>query len=113
MLKHCWGKKMIDSPLDRLARRYPTLDMTKLKLLAMVADYPGCAICDLAEELGTEHNVVQFHISILASSRKDRAGLGLLTMMPDPMDKRRKQLHLSETGKKVFKTIKSLTVGVK
>ena len=103
---------MIDSPLDRLARRYPTLDMTKMQLLAMVADYPGCAICDLANELGTEHHIVQFHIAILAATRKDRAGLGLLTITPDPMDKRRKQLNLSQAGEKVFKAIKPLA-GVK
>ncbi|MET4756988.1 hypothetical protein [Endozoicomonas sp. NE40] len=42
--------------LNRLARRYPTLDLQSLQILALVADWQGVTMADLAEELDTTHH---------------------------------------------------------
>ncbi|WP_257276241.1 hypothetical protein [Endozoicomonas sp. SESOKO4] len=102
---------MFNSPLFRLADRYPNLDLIKLKVLAMVADYEGAAICDLAEELAMPHAEVQHLVAMLAAGRKGREkqGMGLLIVGPDPADKRRTSLRLTKKGQRIFKTIEPLT----
>ena len=102
---------MFNSPLFRLADRYPYLDLIKLKILAMVADYEGAAICDVAEELAMSHTEVQHQVAMLAMGRKGREkkGMDLLIIGSDAFDKRRTSLRLTEKGRRVIKTIEPLT----
>ena len=102
---------MFNSPLFRLADRYPTLDLVKMKILAMVADYEGAAIRDIAEELGLMPAEVQHQVAMLATGRKGREkhGMELVVVGSDPYDKRRTSLRLTKKGWKVFNTIKTLT----
>ncbi|AMO56580.1 hypothetical protein GZ77_03780 [Endozoicomonas montiporae] len=102
---------MFNSPLFRLADRYPALDLIKLKILAMVADYEGAAICDIAAELAMPHTEVQHQVAMLAKGRRGREkhGMDLLMVGADPYDKRRTSLRLTKKGWTVFQTIKVLT----
>ncbi|MET4706703.1 hypothetical protein [Endozoicomonas lisbonensis] len=96
--------------LNRLARRYPTLDLQSLQILALVADWQGVTMADLAEELDTTHHYIQFHVSMLARGKKGREkkGMNLLLVEDDMFDKRRKNLKLTEAGERVIKAIKPL-----
>ena len=102
---------MDDTPLNRLAERYPVLDLQSLRILAMVADWEGASMADIAEALGTTHQHVQFHVSMMARGKKGREqhGMNLLLVEPDLFDKRRKNLRLTNAGQRVVKAIKPLT----
>ena len=97
--------------LDRLANRYPTLDFQSLRILNMIAERPGIAMVDIAEELGTTHKHVQFHVSMMAQGKKGREkhAYRLLLVEDYIFDKRRKNLRLTEAGERVIKAIKPLT----
>lgn len=101
---------MDEHAICRLARRYPTLDMQCLQILVMVSEFSGLSVSDIAEELGTPHHHIQFHVSMLAGGKKGREqhGLNLLLIENDLLDKRRKVLGLTQSGERVIKAIKPL-----
>ena len=101
---------MNNHTLKRLANRYPTLDLQSLRILAMVANWEGASMAEIAEELGTSHQHVQFHVSMMAKGKKGREknSMNLLLVERDLFDKRRKNLRLSEAGERVIKAIKPL-----
>ena len=101
---------MDNTTLNRLAKRYPTLDLQSLRILAMVADWQGATMADIAEELGTNHQYVQFHVSMLATGKpgREKNGMNLLLIERDLYDQRRKNLKLTEAGERVLKAIKPL-----
>ena len=101
---------MSDNTLSRLALRYPTLDLQCLRILAMVSDWEGASMAEIANELGTSHQHVQFHVSMMARGKRGREkhGLNLLLVEDDLFDKRRKNLKLTQAGERVIKAIKPL-----
>lgn len=101
---------MDDNALNRLALRYPTLDLQSLRILALVADWQGASMAEIADELGTSHQHVQFHVSMLARGKlgREKHGMNLLLVERDLFDKRRKNLKLTQAGERVIKAIKPL-----
>ena len=65
---------------------------------------------EIANELGTSHQHVQFHVSMTASVKRGREKheLNLLLVEDDLFDKRRKNLKLTQAGERVIKAIKPL-----
>ena len=102
---------MDNHTLNQLANRYPTLDLQSLRILAMVADWEGASMAEIAEELGTSHQHVQFHVSMMARGKKGREknSMNLLLVEQDLFDRRRKNLRLTNAGERVIKAIKPLT----
>ena len=101
---------MNSTKLNKLATRYPTLDLQSLRILAMIADWEGASMAEIAEELGETHQHIQFHVSMLAKGKRGREkhGMNLLLVEPDLFDQRRKNLRLTEAGQRVIKAIKPL-----
>lgn len=102
---------MDDHALNRLARRYPKLDLQCLCILAMVSESAGLSMSDIAETMGMDHRYVQFHVSMMSTGKKGREknGLDLVLIEDDLFDKRRKRLRLTEAGERVIKSISPLT----
>ncbi|MEH6649963.1 MAG: hypothetical protein V7707_08075 [Motiliproteus sp.] len=98
------------SALDQLAKRWPGLDMAKLRILREIESRPGCGICDIAEALRVDHQHVQFHVATMAGGKKDRerAALGLVTISKNQFDRRRKELSLTKQGRQVLKLARPL-----
>lgn len=94
--------------LDRLARRYPSLNLASLRILILVDGWEGVSMADLAEELGEPQQHIQFHVAMMAGGKRGREhnGRHLLEKDDDPYDKRRKLLRLTEAGKRVIQAIK-------
>ncbi|WBA86497.1 hypothetical protein [Endozoicomonas sp. GU-1] len=101
---------MDNHTLNYLADRYPTLDLQSLRILALVAEWQGASMAEIAEELGTTHQHVQFHVSMLGRGKlgRERHGLNLLNVEYDVFDKRRRNLKLTQAGERVIKAIKPL-----
>ena len=96
--------------LDRLARRYPSLNLASLRILIMIDGWEGVSMADLANELGETQQNIQFHVAMMAGGKKGREhnARHLLEKEDDPYDKRRKVLRLTEAGQRVVNRIKSI-----
>lgn len=98
------------SVLTMLARRYPNLNLQSIQLLSFIEQNPGWTIADIAEDWGQPHHHIYFLANMLAIGRGDRNMRchGLLSIERDDLDRRRRNLVLTEAGEKLLLAIKPL-----
>ena len=94
--------------LNRLAMKYPKLDLACLQILQWVAEEHGLACADIANLLNTDHNYVHYRVNLMAGGIKGREkyGMDLINTTPDPLHHKRQLLSLTKAGKEVIQLLK-------
>ncbi|MGR8025151.1 MarR family winged helix-turn-helix transcriptional regulator, partial [Burkholderia cenocepacia] len=64
--------------------------------------YPGCTMTDLQTNLGMSQASCSRNVSALSEwHRLEKPGLGLIVATPDPMERRRKIVRLTDKGEQL------------
>lgn len=77
----------------------PEMPSQSVALFLYSAIYPGCTMTDLQTNLGISQASCSRNVSTLSEwHRLEKPGLGLIAASPDPMERRRKIVRLTEKG---------------
>jgi len=93
------------------ARRemFITLTVRQLQVFLEVADNPGISVGEVADNTDMSMAAASHCLSQLISHGKaaesDKRGLGLIKMVEDPRERRRKNLVLTKKGEKVLRAL--------
>ena len=80
----------------------PEMPSQSAALFLYSAIYPGCTMTDLQTNLGMSQASCSRNVSALSEwHRLEKPGLGLIAATPDPMERRRKVVHLTDKGKQL------------
>lgn len=80
----------------------PEMPAQGVALFLYSAIYPGCTMTDLQKSLGMTQSSCSRNVSALSDwHRLDKPGHGLLAATPDPMERRRKIVRLTEKGEQL------------
>ena len=97
--------------IDDLERRYPTLDLTALRLLLQIHATPGFSIRELADLLSMDPKAVQMKIAMMAGGRKNRrsSAWGLIAEDRNLADRRKRSLSTTPRGAALAARLQPLT----
>lgn len=80
----------------------PEMPSQSAALFLYSAIYPGCTMTDLQKNLGMSQASCSRNVSALSEwHRLEKPGLGLIVASPDPMERRRKIVQLTEKGEQL------------
>lgn len=80
----------------------PEMPSQSAALFLYSAIYPGCTMTDLQTNLGMSQASCSRNVSALSEwHRLEKPGLGLIVATPDPMERRRKIVRLTEKGEQL------------
>lgn len=80
----------------------PEIPAQGVALFLYSAIYPGCTMTDLQKHLGMTQSSCSRNVSALSEwHRLEKPGLGLVAATPDPMERRRKIVRLTEKGEQL------------
>ena len=80
----------------------PEMQAQGVALFLYSAIYPGCTMTDLQRNLGMTQASCSRNVSAFSEwHRLDKPGHGLLAATPDPMERRRKIVQLTEKGQQL------------
>lgn len=80
----------------------PEMQAQGIALFLYSAIYPGCTMTDLQKNLGMSQSSCSRNVSALSEwHRFEKPGLGLIVATPDPMERRRKIVRLTEKGEQL------------
>lgn len=80
----------------------PEMPAQGIALFLYSAIYPGCTMTDLQKNLGMTQSSCSRNVSALSEwHRLEKPGHGLLVATPDPMERRRKTVRLTEKGEQL------------
>ena len=80
----------------------PEMPSQSAALFLYSAIYPGCTMTDLQTNLGMSQASCSRNVSALSEwHRLEKPGLGLIVAAPDPMERRRKIVRLTEKGEQL------------
>lgn len=80
----------------------PEMPAQGAALFLYSAIYPGCTMTDLQKSLGMTQSSCSRNVSALSEwHRLEKPGHGLLAATPDPMERRRKIVRLTEKGEQL------------
>ncbi|OEC39914.1 MarR family transcriptional regulator [Pseudomonas sp. 1D4] len=80
----------------------PEMPSQSAALFLYSAIYPGCTMTDLQKSLGMTQASCSRNVSALSEwHRLEKPGLGLIVASPDPMERRRKIVQLTEKGQQL------------
>ena len=80
----------------------PEMPAQGVALFLYSAIYPGCTMADLQKNLGMTQSSCSRNVSALSEwHRLEKPGLGLIVATPDPMERRRKIVQLTEKGQQL------------
>lgn len=80
----------------------PEMPSQSAALFLYSAIYPGCTMTDLQTNLGMTQSSCSRNVSALSEwHRLEKPGLGLIVATPDPMERRRKIVRLTDKGEQL------------
>ncbi|MGA4323626.1 MarR family transcriptional regulator [Ectopseudomonas hydrolytica] len=80
----------------------PEMPSQSAALFLYSAIYPGCTMTDLQTNLAMSQASCSRNVSALSEwHRLEKPGLGLIVATPDPMERRRKIVRLTEKGEQL------------
>lgn len=107
--------------MEHLRTLHPEIAAQTTAVFLLVALEPGLAVTEVGDKLGLTMSAVSRNCEILSDERVRRRvtvkgkqhdelqpGLGLIEKRENPMDKRRKELHLTNNGRRAINVIADL-----
>lgn len=105
-MKELWK---ITRCLEEMRRIDPEIQAQTVTCFLEVAMNPGITMKDLGERVGISQSSVSRNVAALSKvHRLNRPGHDLLVAVEDPMERRRKIVNLTEKGRKVAESLKSI-----
>ncbi|KAB7627695.1 winged helix DNA-binding protein [Alkalilimnicola sp. S0819] len=75
----------------------------------LIVNYEGLTMKELCERLGISQSSTSRNVAALSKyHRLNRPGLDLVRATEDPMERRRKLVHLTSKGRRVAESLKAL-----
>ena len=112
-------KKLPENPrlIDLLAFDYGSLDLASIQILLTIDERPGYSISEIAKHLKLNEKFVQEKVTALSTGRKRRLYKkqqirNLITVTNNSLDRRKRVLKLSTTGKKLINNFINLSIEV-
>ena len=109
-------KKLPENPrlIDRLAFDYGNLDLASIQILLTIEERKGYSISEIAKHLKLNEKFVQEKVTALSTGRKRRLYKkqqirNLIVVSNNTLDRRKRVLKLSQSGKELINNFQSLT----
>lgn len=97
--------------IEKIVLLRPRLNAVQMQILLAVDLHEGRSMSEIAEDCGLPKKTVQFHLKTMTiEGKKGRrnAAMGLVFLMDDLMDKRKKEVYLTKPGHQVANLLQKM-----
>lgn len=103
------GMMKVFQILEEFRKVYPDMQMQAASVFAIIAMNPGITMKELGQRTGLAQSSCSRNVALLSDKLKhDKDGYGLVVASEDPLERRRKVVHLTPRGNRVASSLELL-----